>query len=335
MIIQPFIPIPVILVYCIALLTIVVILVIKAKTFAQRLSWIRRGMMVVLVGLMLIGFSIPGGHSQAGLTNLNVFFLVDTTTSMGAEDYSGNNERIEGVKNDIISIVEKLPGARFTIITFDRSVSKLLPMTSDRAAVISTTRTVAREPSVYSLGSSIDIAVPVVIEQLKSEKTKYPNRTTALFYFGDGEQTADAKAGSFSELKPYISSGAVLGYGTTTGGNMRYFSGVEYKDYKMSYILSSYYPEIKAVSKIDEAALKKIASELGVTYVNRNSGGPVDKLIDESNSINAADASRAVSFYLNLYFLFAIPLVILMAWEAYAQYKAFRTFRAFDGRRQK
>ena len=103
-----------------------------------------------------IGPSIPGKNLPAMALNVDVIFVVDTTTSMGAEDYDGDSERIVGVRKDIIAISEKLVGARFGLISFDTDARMDVPMTTDHSTLVSYVKSLSRESSTYSKGSSID-----------------------------------------------------------------------------------------------------------------------------------------------------------------------------------
>ena len=42
-----------------------------------------------------------------------------------------------------------------------------------------------------------------------------------LFFISDGEITSEEKLSSFSSIKKYVDDGAVLGYGTSSGGKMK------------------------------------------------------------------------------------------------------------------
>lgn len=280
--------------------------------------WIRRAVMFLLVVIVAFGPSVPGGSSSPGVANLEVVIAVDTTASMGAEDYKDSKIRLDGVKQDLRALAEKLKGAHFTLITFDSKANLALPSTPDGATFASAVDALSLEIYGTSKGSLIDKPIEVSLQQLKKSKATDPDRSRLFFYVGDGEQTNDADVESFDKIKSLINGGAVLGYGTSEGAKMIRNTGLNNSKAEPQYVntldATSKKP-VPAVSKIDEPALKKIAGQLGVTYKNRNNGGSVDEIYRASNAQLLVDHSKKVTHYINLYWLFAIPLAGLMFWE--------------------
>lgn len=303
------------------------------KSRSRKLSrtlLLRIGQTVLLL-VLLMSPSIPGAKTPAGALNLDILFVVDTTTSMGAEDYDGQQERLVGVRKDITDISEKFSGARFGLITFDSTARIEMPMTTDRGTLVSVTKSFTRELSVKSKGSSIDIAIELVKKQIEKNKKKNPQRPNIVIYMGDGEQTAKNTPKSFDGINPLIDGGAVLGYGTPEGGKMKIYYGYstygEQDSLTGEYVLdyTAYnqngdyqFPEGK--SKIDENALKKIAGEMGVTYVHRNNAGNVNEIASIKDVQAIADNTRQITSYMSLNFLVAAPLVILIFIDGYLVY---------------
>ncbi len=286
-----------------------------------RLAWVRRLCCMVLLLLMALGPSIPGGTSPAGMTNLDVVFAVDTTTSMGALDYGAKKqERLDGAKQDIQGIAEAMAGARFGIITFDSEVKTILPMTTDISSVTSALDGMVREVSTYSKGSSIDLPLKPLEQKFKDNKKQDSQRPQILFYLSDGEQTVSKQPASFAPLKAYVSGGAILGYGTAAGGEMKTFYGFRDNDDCATgeQTFNCYVEDLDGkhiLSKIDEKNLNAIASAVGIPYQNRNNGGSFKDLVGTSHAQRVADDTRAISSYTSLYYVFAFPLALLAAWE--------------------
>lgn len=91
----------------------------------------------------------PRGSAPAGVINLDVILVVDRTTSISAEDYDGQKPRLEGVKSDLLSLIERLKGARIALITFDSSARISVPFTSDGSAAATALRALDQEVSTY------------------------------------------------------------------------------------------------------------------------------------------------------------------------------------------
>jgi Ca-activated chloride channel family protein len=284
-------------------------------------KWLRRAALPVLLALLALGPSLPVGSPVPGAQNLDVIFAVDTTASMGSEDYAGNKLRLDGVKHDLLALSRGLAGAHLELITFDSTANVVLPFTTNTTTFTSAVQTMEREVYSYSSGSAIDKPIDLLSQQLKNSQSSHPERSRLLFYLGDGEQTSNAPVKSFATLAPYLSGGAVLGYGTLKGAKIVKYSGTGNASATDSYgpYVTTIDPKtntfIPAISKLDETALKKIAGQIAQIYQNRNNGGQINSLLKASKSQHLIDTSIRSSRYLNLYWLFAIPFAGLLFWE--------------------
>lgn len=299
-------------------LTYILLRLYKSKEKQEFRSWIRRAVLFVLLIAMALGPSVPGGSSSPGIANLDVVFVVDTTSSMGAQDYAGGKLRLDGAKGDMLALAKKLQGAHFAVVTFDSKANVALPFTSDSASFTAAVQSIDREIYGTSKGSSIDKPIDTTMQQLKNSKLAHPERSRLLFYIGDGEQTSKDEVKSFKDLAQYVNGGAVLGYGTAEGSKMLRNTGlIDSGDNELyvNMIDPASKKFVPATSKLDETALKKITEETGVTYHNRTNGGPIDPVYDGSNAELLINNAKKIVHYLNLYWLFAIPLICLLFWE--------------------
>ena len=110
-----------------------------------------------------------------------------------------------------------------------------------------------------SRGSSLNTSYEALHMMVESAARKEGERKTVVFLFSDGETTNGDALQSFKDLGRLVDSGAVLGYGTESGGAM-YYPG-------RGYIRNSSNGD-KALSRIDETTLRQIAGDLSVPYIN-------------------------------------------------------------------
>ena len=226
----------------------------------------RRGLTAVILLLaMLAGIAAVGirpmylsPDSEIRTSNLDVAFVVDTTISMWAEDHRGGT-RIDGVREDIRSIMEALPGSSFSLITFDNGAQILTPFTQDIVAVEEMLGDLSMPSYATSRGSSLNTSYEALHMMVESAARKEGDRKTVVFLFSDGETTNGDTLQSFKDLGRMIDNGAVLGYGTESGGAM-YYPG-------RGYIRNST-DGGTALSRIDETTLRQIADDLSVAYIN-------------------------------------------------------------------
>ena len=239
----------------------------------------------------------------------NVFFVVDTTGSMNAEDYDGKKPRLEGVRADIRQIVSRIPNARYSIVSFNSGATRELPITTDAAAVESWVQTVKPEQSSYSNGSSVYRPVEVLKRELKRSRSSHPRSVQLVYVFSDGEpRGAKGQEKTYDQVRDLIDGGGVLGYGTAAGGPMKEtgFSGPG------KYIQD---PQTRqtAISKIDEKALKTAAGQLKVNYMHRTAPGQTIDVPDVSKvEQRTSDGREERSPVL---WPAGIALAVLAAWE--------------------
>ena len=297
---------------------------IRASHGGRRWDWIRRTGLVVCALVIGLTPAIPRTDTDALISNVEMFFVVDRTGSMAAEDYHGDQARLIGVQQDLIALTEAMPAARYTIIGFDSQATQQLPMTTDSRAVQTWAETVTQEITNYSAGSSIDRPLDELTRSLNSAAERNPGDVRLVFFFSDGENTngSNSEAGgefaSYAGLEPLVDGGAVLGYGTAEGGNMHSYDGTSDTGFGTDAPFITDENGEPAVSRIDEDNLRTLAGQLGVDYTHRIEPGPVDDLVAGVDvSQITADGRRDVTSYQDVYWPLTILLALLLAWEAW------------------
>ncbi|MEP6798841.1 MAG: VWA domain-containing protein [Lapillicoccus sp.] len=274
----------------------------------------RRSAMVALLLVAALRPGVPGGDITVNTTDLDVFFLIDTTSSVMAEDYAGGQTRLTGVRADVKGIAAQLAGARFTVMSFDHETITRLPLTSDGGALASSLDTLLAETSTWSQGSSVTVARTDLAAALDRDRQSHPERARIVFYLGDGEQTAPGAPEPFNLDPTLVNGGAVLGYGTTAGGRMKQ-TGTR----RDGYIIDPTTGQ-PALSVIDEKQLQDIARQLRLPYLHRTSEDGAAAILDQvalkdTGSLATADESRTVGGRLDLYWVFLLALAALAAWD--------------------
>ena len=291
----------------------------KRATRRHVMDVLRRFLIVVAVIIMGAGPSIHG-EAQEVTSTLEVYFVIDRTGSMAAEDWDGNKPRIDGVRNDVAIMMNILTDSR---------VHTDLPLTSDASAVVAYMDSFDRELSSSSQGSSLNRPAQDLAKLLKKNKERHPQNVRALFVFSDGETSnqnhwSSAPAGEASDwdaVKEYIDGGLILGYGTEEGGPMKVLrlgdSGSQ-SGGEPEYIHDSSQPgDPIAISKIDEAALADVASRVGIDYVHSPDKSAIESharsMFDKASTL--AESRNLKDTYRYIIWPFALLLGGLLAWE--------------------
>ena len=287
-----------------------------------RVAWGRRALALAAVAVMAAGPSVVELQPTAAQVNAEVFFVVDLTGSMGALDFDGKQERLVGVRHDIAAIAAAFPGARFAVIAWDSHTSVELPLTTDANAVTAWAATASRELTASSKGSKLDRPLEALRNALENSKTRAPQNVRLVYFMSDGENmdgatpSADVNLASYAGVAPLVDGGAVLGYGTPEGGNMKAHS-LDVPDAQAELIHDA--SGAPAVSRLDEGTLRTIAGQLGLTYVHRFTTDSVAKLVDGIDlETVAGDGRRVQAVNRPVVWPIAWVVLALMSWEAFA-----------------
>ncbi len=277
------------------------------------LTWGRRALLVSLVAVALFGPSIPT-EEQTVESNVEVVFVIDRTGSMAAEDGPEGAPRLAAVKEDVEQMVLSSPSRRFAVITWDSSARLELPVTTDASAVVSLADALHQEVTEFSTGSNIDRPIGEVRNLLESSATQNPHNSRYLVIMTDGEPTATKDSSlQWSDVKPLIDGGVVLGYGTEEGGKMKAFLAGGVKE--DLYIEDDDGRE--AISKIDVEALEEVAADLGVPLLVNATSEEVEEIMETWDSKSAEQLGDAdVTTYRNMSWIPAVVMLPLLFWEA-------------------
>ena len=310
-----------------------------------RASWWRRACLALVVVLILAGPAAAVTESSP-VSNVEIYLVVDRTGSMAAEDWAGGPDagggtRLDGVKSDLTAIRDAWPQARFCILALDGAAARELPLTSDLDAVTSWIGSLQQEITQRSQGSSLDGMLPLLVQTLTRAKEKNPEDARLVYILSDGEATDDgqgaaessAAGATWAKAAQLTDGGAVLCYGTTSGGMMRSFDGSSTPG-SGKYILD---PDTgkPAVSVPDTQALASAAKALGVPYFQRTGGSDDAPASDfTSQDVNAVltDGREKKNRIRYLTWPLGVAASALAIWELMALIRAERALRRLTAR---
>ena len=305
-----------------------------------RASWWRRACLALVMVLILAGPAAAVTESTQ-VSNVEIYLVVDRTGSMAAEDWAGGpaaggGTRLDGVKSDLTAIRDAWPQARFCILALDGAAARELPLTSDLDAVTSWIGSLQQEITQRSQGSSLDGMLPLLVKVLTRAKEKNPEDARLVYILSDGEATDDgqgaaessAAGATWAKAGQLTDGGAVLGYGTTSGGMMRSFDGSSTPG-SGKYILD---PDTgkPAVSVPDTRALASVAEALGVPYFQRTGGSddvPTGDFTRQDVNAVLTDGREKKNRVRYLTWPLGIAASALAIWELVALIRAERALR--------
>ncbi|WP_210063738.1 VWA domain-containing protein [Pseudarthrobacter sp. PvP004] len=321
----PIIPWPLLALTFVAVLGFTSWTLVSRGRSQPRRTWRPEALRCAAVVLLLLAALRPGwagGQAETATADLDVFFVVDTSTSMGAEDYNGTGPRLSGVKQDVMAIAKELAGAKFSLITFDSKASVRMPLTRDATALQTGMTTLQPQNSRYAKGSSVTGAAKLLKERLAAANQQHPGRPALVFYAGDGENTS-AEAPAPMDTGN-VAGGAVLGYGTGEGGRMK-----ESADPDAGYVKDKTTDNPQdAISRIDEGQLRAIAEQLHVPYAHRTGNEPPSHMLGQARPGAMTVMTHDAPGRVELYWLLASAAFLMAIHEPLRHFTALQSLRS-------
>lgn len=166
MIIYPIIPIWIMSIIC-----VVLILIISIK---GRRGWslVRQIAIVVLMFVINIRPMVFSSNKKALSNDFDVTFVFDNTLSMLAEDYSGNQRRIDGAKEDCNYIMQELAGSNFSLIMFNNEARIAVPYTTDTNIISEFLEVSPDMTTLYARGTTLNVTKDLLNDTLKNRAEK-------------------------------------------------------------------------------------------------------------------------------------------------------------------
>jgi Ca-activated chloride channel family protein len=234
-------------------------------------------------------------------TVIDVFFLLDVSNSMAAEDLKPS--RIEKAKNDIEIMLKKMAGDRIGMIIFAGQSYLQFPLTLDHSIgkLILSTIDIT---SIPQQGTDIAGAMELAIKSFSSSK----NKGKAVIIFSDGE---NHEKGAEDAVKEAAGEGIrvfTVALGSPNGSKIPIYSGDVLTGYKVDGAGE------EVVTKVDETMLKKLASDGGGQFFRSDDNSEyLVKLYDEISSLEKSEfgAFKVVEFE-EVFDWFLIPAIILL-----------------------
>ena len=295
----------------------VALLAIKRKGV---MPYVRQVLIVILLFAINLRPMYISDEIKVIRQKLNCYCIIvlDDTLSMMADDVEGFEEdrprtRMDQAKEDIDYITKNLVGAKFCIIDFNNDVNLICPFTDDNTYLKDSIDAIYPLVDYHATGTNINCCKKLLGQMINDAKLMNDGHVV-VFFLSDGENTDDHRLDNFSDIAEGVEGGAVMGYGTTKGGQMQYFDEL-HNEYVVVEDKRDY-PYKPAVSKIDEKNLRSLSMDLGIEYIHMDDPSDLDGTIENIMKLLDAETEETTEYgYADTYYWFVIPLAVLVAYE--------------------
>jgi len=277
--------------------------------------------LVLAAARPVVGTGTPRASADGGV---NVFFVVDRSAASRVEDFGDGASRMAGIRGDMAALVDQYPDGRFAVISFASSSDLDWPLSEDVWSIKPMIAGLSPYPSTSPSGVfDVDAAAAsdILRYELDQAGEQFPGAKNLVFYLGSGAAGSRAPQGNFDVASASVAGGAVLGYGSLTGGPVP----AQMVDGRVVYLADvPGGPALQAA--IDESRLRTIAEQLGLPYVHRDSGQNVTTALtpmSDSPTTNAASGSKRIE----VYWVLSLAAAAFLLAEIYLTIRGYRRNR--------
>ncbi|WP_296605224.1 VWA domain-containing protein [Nocardioides sp.] len=275
-----------------------------ARGLGGRTIWVARAGVLVAAALLVLGPHV-GARTATYVEQLDrqVILAVDRTASMSAVDQTSRS-RLDVAVRDIRDIVGQADGT-FALVTWGRRPQLTVPFTDDTDAVARRAGLIEAEAPAAGVGSSTNRPLSTLARLVELAGQEHPERATYLIVMSDGEDTATGPRRSYAPLADGLAGGLVIGYGSGAGAVVP-LEPTNSGQAGADDVVTDPRTGRAVLSRRDEENLRRVASELGVTYRPREAAGldaAVMTALEPETKIRQTTISQSISWLIALLLL--------------------------------
>ncbi len=281
---------------------------ILLPTFSKGKSIIRFGIIIFAIIMLLIAAADPQVGTRienVKQSGIDIYILLDVSLSMQAQDIKPS--RLEKAKFEVSNLIQKLRGDRIGLIVFAGEPFVQFPLTTDYSAA-NLFLNAAGVSTVPEQGTAIAAAINLATKSFaKSSKTE-----KVMVIFTDGEDHEGNLQDAIDNAKKNNIKIYTIGLGSPDGVPIPIFNDqgqqVGFKKDNSGNVV---------LTKLDETALKEIASDTGGQYLRgTNDRDELDMIYKDLSKIKKTEfGEKRVTDYEDRFYYFLAPAIILLLIE--------------------
>lgn len=249
----------------------------------------------------LLGPSFGASKKEIKTVGKDIFFAVDLSESMNAEDIAPS--RLRKVKYELKNLAEAFSSDKMGLIIFSSEAFVQCPLTYDQSAINLFIETLSTE---LVPNSGTDFAPPLEMALSKfqlDQENPTQQKSKLIVLISDGEDFGDESSDVAKELESYGIKVFTLGVGTEEGARIPEENGFK-RDEQGNVVITELNPD----------ALQKIASITDAEYFElSDSKNEISRLVNTINGIEGElQGTRTIDITANKYYYFLSLAFLLL-----------------------
>jgi Ca-activated chloride channel family protein len=276
-------------------------------TYSSKKYWVKTIIWLTALALLIIAAANPQVGTrleEVKQTGIDVFILLDVSTSMMAEDIKPN--RLEKAKYQISNLVNKLRGDRIGLIIFSGEAFVQFPLTTDYAAA-NLFLSAVDFTSIPTQGTAISPAIDLAVKSFDAKASTQK----VIVIITDGEDHEGNIKESVDQAVEKDITFYTIGLGSSAGVPIPLYLNGKQTGFKTD-------REGKVVlTRLDDKILKEIASEgKGKYFHGSNYEDQLDMIYSDLSQLEKTEFGvKKVTDYEDRFYYFLIPAIILLIIE--------------------
>lgn len=249
----------------------------------------------------LLGPSFGASKKEIKTVGKDIFFAVDLSESMNAEDIAPS--RLRKVKYELKNLAEAFSSDKMGLIIFSSEAFIQCPLTYDQSAINLFIETLSTE---LVPNSGTDFAPPLEMALSKfqlDQENPTQQKSKLIVLISDGEDFGDESSDVAKELESYGIKVFTLGVGTEEGARIPDKNGFK-RDEQGNVVITELNPN----------ALQKIASITDAEYFElSDTKNEISRLVNTINGIEGElQGTRTIDITANKYYYFLSLAFLLL-----------------------
>jgi Ca-activated chloride channel family protein len=284
------------------------------RTFLAKVKPFLHVLRILALCFIIIALARPRSvdvTSKSKMTKgVDIVMAIDVSSSMLANDLKPN--RLEALKKVASTFVQDRVNDRIGLVVYAGESYTRTPVTSDKAILLQSLKTIQYDDSVLADGTGIGVGLATAINRIKDSKAK--SRIVILLTDGvNNSGTIDPRTAA-DIAKEYGIKVYTIGIGTN--GNALFPVA---KDANGKLVFK------RMPVEIDQKLMQEIAKTTDAKYFRATSNKKLQAIYDEINSLETTEINEQKFYnYDEKYKMFALMAFVLLGIEALARNTVFR-----------